>query len=88
MENYNLSTVNIEGGDSFLKSVLYIIDNEFLSLTDLAHKKVLNIVKKELAIKFIENKYSKEFSLRKYKLTKTDIQRILLNDEPLNIVIK
>ena len=88
LENYTLSTVNIEGSDSFLKSVLYIIDNEFLSLTELAHKKVLNIVKKELAIKFIENKYSKEFSLRKYKLTKTDIQRILLNNEPLNIVIK
>lgn len=88
LENYNLSTFNIDGGDSFLKSVLYIIDNEFISLTDLAQKKVLNIVKKELAIKFIENKYSKEFSLRKYKLTKTDIQRILLNDEPLNLIIK
>lgn len=87
-EGLNISKINIDKGDSFIRSILVLIDSDFYSMTTLMQNKVLNIIKKELAIKFIEDKHSKEFNLRKYKLKKTDIQRILLNDEPINIIIK
>ena len=88
LKDYSISTIDIEKEESFLKSIISLIDADFTGLSNLLQNKVINIVKKELSIKFINEKYSKELNLRKYKMLKTDVTKILLNDEPINIIIK
>ena len=92
LERYKLTNeyyiYGIDKYDSFIRSVLYIIDNNLLNYSKPDVDKYITILKNKMGLELEKKKYYQIYNYRKHKYKKADMKDILLNNRKVDDSIK